>query len=395
MLHRCALFFVFIIVAVPSSSHYTQNFKNLNDAQVEILIAHTSQNLNISSPIYLELSKRSHRMSDKQVQQLRKQGFSHFSFEWAIRLTEQRKHRQARLLFERFWRGVDESMQIRLLALLQQQKRYHAMAEIFKAQPKIEPYYTMSQLAQGKGVDGLNQDALFQLGITTLSMLKENPQQCAHHILLLSDTLESTLKLDELKRAYEQSELGKRLPYCLSKPVYVGDLLHCQGGSGQFIQCSLANVLDTTALAQARHLVVMSELSGFANVRHGVMALNHNNGLELFVHELMHFTHFEDEYPVPINKAKWLCASSGLKAPNLYVGEHPPKNWYVSKTCLHGKLTSYKPSKVQSKMEYHAIDLSNQYLGLWLKALEHSLLEPSDYQVYYHKLVNRDLALVK
>ncbi|MBQ4813097.1 hypothetical protein J8M20_17175 [Pseudoalteromonas luteoviolacea] len=400
MFHRWVLFFAFVIVAVPSSSHYNHSFKSLSDDQLESLVTRISQNLTSSSPIYSELSKLSHRMSNKQVRRLRDKGFAHFAFEWAIRLTEQQKHRQAQLLIDRYWRDVDKSMQSRMLGLLQLQKRYQAIADIFTVQPAIEPYYTLSQLAQGKGVKGLNQDVLSQLGITTLNTLIEGPQQCVHHIALLSSTLESTFKLEELKRAYEQSELHKRLPYCLSKPVYVGELVQCQGESGQFIQCNLAKILDTTKFAntvvsKARHLVIMSEQSGLANVRHGIMALNHNHGLALFIHELMHFTHFEDEYPVPANKAKWLCASTGFKAPNLYVGKRPPKNWYASKTCLHGKLPSYKPSKAQSKMEYHAIDLSNQYLGLWLKALEHSLLEPSDYQVYYHKLANRNPALVK
>ncbi|KZN63687.1 hypothetical protein [Pseudoalteromonas luteoviolacea] len=391
MLRQSVLCFIFIFMAAPGSSHYNHLLNESSDVQVDKI----SQHFNQSSPLYHHLAKSSHLLSDKQVQLLRKQGYPHFAFEWAIRLTEQKKYQQAGLLIERYWDRVNHSMRVRLLELLKQQNRYHSIARIFENSPAIEPYNTLSLLALGESTEQLESKILSQLGITTLSTFDLGSSRCAHLVLLLSNTLESTLKLGKLKQAYEQSELAKQLPYCLSEPIYVGEPLQCTGGTGQFIRCSLIKVAGSTALAQARHLVIMSEQSGLANVRHGVMSMNHNHGLELFIHELMHFTHFEDEYPVPINKANWLCASAGLKAPNLYVGKHPPQNWHASKTCLHGKLPSYKPSQVLSKMEYHAIDLSNQYLGLWLKALEQSLLEPSDYQIYHHKLVNRDSALVK
>ncbi|MCF2857831.1 hypothetical protein L1286_10135 [Pseudoalteromonas sp. SMS1] len=392
---KWTFYFTLVSLAVLVCSHSLLSFTESKNEQIERYIAQASRKYDPLGVEYLKLVELSESLSDAQALSLRKQGYPHFAIEWAIRLIKQQQYEQAWLLIKQYWPSAGKPIQVRLLKQLDLQNHYQLISNIFADYPTIEPYYTTAQLAQGVDPDKLSTEVLSQINVVTLDMLHGKQNDCAHQIILLGDTLKSTLQLTHIKAKYQKSALAKQLPYCLSDPIYVGKSVACTGSEKAFIRCNLAKVAHAKSLAEARHVVVMTELPGLANVRHGIMSLNSSHEFELFVHELMHFSYFEDEYPIPQEKAKWLCAAPGLKAPNLYVGEHPPQDWYPSKTCMHGKLPSYKPSHTLSKMEYHAINLSNQYLGLWLKALEQSLMAPSDFQVYHHKLVNAYPALVK
>ncbi|KZN42551.1 hypothetical protein N474_06475 [Pseudoalteromonas luteoviolacea CPMOR-2] len=395
MYRKWIVCFFALSMAVFAFSHLMLNLAESKDEEITRLIEQSSRHYKPHSTHYLKLVELSSHLSDEQTLSLRQVGYSHFAIEWALRLIKRQQHTQAWLLIEHHWADVDEPIKIRVLELLSQQRRYSFITKIFKQFVAIEPYQTIGQLAQGIDPSMINHRVLSELGINTLDTPLQVQNGCPHMILLLGGTLDSVIKLQQIKAQFQASELASRLPYCFSEPVYVGNSVACDGEKGEFIRCNLAQVVHAQQLFTARHVVMMSDQPGLANVRHGMMVLNHLHGFELFVHELMHFAHFEDEYPVPVEKASWLCASPGLKAPNLYVGNVPPKGWHSSKTCRLGKLRSYKPSHMHSKMEYHAINLSNQYLGLWLKALEQSLLEPSDYQIYHHQLVNARPALVK
>ncbi|XQF89831.1 hypothetical protein ACOBV8_14215 [Pseudoalteromonas espejiana] len=80
----------------------------------------------------------------------------------------------------------------------------------------------------------------------------------------------------------------------------------------------------------------------------------------------MHFSGFEDEYPLAASKQKWLCAKKGFVAPNLYIsqGETAPTGWYKSESCQQGGV-AYKPSEHWSIMQYQQLGLSKRYRALW------------------------------
>ncbi|KZN64470.1 hypothetical protein N473_14180 [Pseudoalteromonas luteoviolacea CPMOR-1] len=375
----------FILLAVPSSSQQTLFRHESIITQLPHLVAQAAQAYNPLSQAYLTLTKIPERLSDKQVLTLRRSGYAAFAFEWSIRLFGLGRNEQAWLLFEQYWRKAPTSSHTRLLALLQEKKRFHAMERVQARVGHIEPYASISAMGLGRAVDVLNRDSIRHMGFSILDeQMRAN--DCEHTILLLAETLSGLEQLKRLKAQYAQSVLSDVLPYCLSEPLYIGDITQCNSHASVFIQCDIKPLVQKSAVLQARHLVIMTEEQGLANVYNGVMRLHHKSELELFIHELMHFAHFEDEYPVPVSKANWLCKTQGFKAPNLYVGKTAPSGWYQSDTCKFGLLQSYKPQYAASKMEYHEIHLSNQYLGLWLKSLDKTLLGPSDYQVYLNEL---------
>ncbi|AOT07423.1 hypothetical protein [Pseudoalteromonas luteoviolacea] len=375
----------FILLAVPSSSQQTSSRNVSLTTQISYLVAQAAQTYNPLSSAYLTLTKVPELLSDEQVFVLRRIGYAVFAFEWSLRLFKHDNSEQAWLLFEQYWNKTPKASHIRLLALLQEKKRFHAMERVQSRVGNIEPYASISAMGLGRSVDVLNKASVAQLG---LKVLDEHTQvnNCDHAILLLAETLSGLEQLELLKEQYVQNALSDVLPYCLSEPLYIGDITQCNSHASAFIQCDIKPLVQKSTILRARHLVIMTEEQGLANVHNGVMRLHHKSEFELFIHELMHFAYFEDEYPVPSSKADWLCKTEGFKAPNLYVGKTAPSGWYQSDTCKFGLLQSYKPQHIASKMQYHEIHLSNHYLGLWLKSLNKTLSVPSDYQVYLNEL---------
>ncbi|MCG7548843.1 hypothetical protein [Pseudoalteromonas sp. Of7M-16] len=380
---------IFILLAVPSSSQQFTYIKDLTPQKIAAFVAQAESGFNLGSVAYKRIKQTPERLSNSQVLALRRSGYDFFAFEWAIRLIEKDQHQQALLVLEQHWSHAPRSSHIRLLELLRQQQQFSYMNSVLKRFGEIEPYSTLNAMVQSKPVGEIDIDSADTLGFSVFGR-QEQSMQCEHKVVLLAESLLSVERLTWLKSKYMNSSFATALPYCFSEPYYVGDLAKCEGKVKEFIRCDLQPLIGQRITKQARHLVIMTDKPGLANVRHGVMALNSKNGFELFIHELMHFTYFEDEYPVSASKANWLCATEGLKAPNLYVGENAPKGWYQSETCKFGKLPSHKPQRAVSKMEYHEIHLSNQYLGLWLKSLDKTLLAPSDYQNYLNALSVND-----
>ncbi|MBQ4838902.1 hypothetical protein [Pseudoalteromonas luteoviolacea] len=376
---------IFILLAVPSSSQQFTYVKDLTPQKIAAFVEQAESDLNPDTVAYKLIKQTPERLSNDQVLTLRRSGYHFFAFEWAIRLIDQGQHQQALLLLERHWYSAPRSSHIRLLELLRQQQQFYYMNRVLKRFGEIEPYSTLNAMDKSKSIDEIDIDSAGSLGFSIFGR-NEQSIPCEHKVVLLAESLRSVKQLAFLKAKYMDSSFSIELPYCFSEPYYVGDLTQCRGKGAEFIRCDIHHLIEQPVTKQARHLVIMTDKPGLANVRHGVMALNSKSGFELFIHELMHFTYFEDEYPVSANRAKWLCATEGLKAPNLYVGENAPKGWYQSETCKFGKLPSYKPQRAVSKMEYHEIHLSNQYLGLWLKSLDKTLLAPSDYQNYLNAL---------
>ncbi|KZN50630.1 hypothetical protein [Pseudoalteromonas luteoviolacea] len=385
MLRQYLTGIVFLLMAVPSSSQYIASLADMKGSELNILVTRAAQNFNPSNYAYLRLKQIPEQLTDEQVQSLRRTGYPIFAFEWAIRLVANSHYEQAWLLIEKYWQQSTSSARIRLLDLLEEQGEYALMTRIFDQLEVVEPYASIYGLEVGNSISTLNKASVDTLGVSVFGWHTPTAS-CKYSIILFAETLSGVKQLKRLRAQYNQSTLSELLPYCLSDPLYVGDLTQCSGGESNFIKCNIDHLLQESSVQQARHLVIMTNKQGLANVYNGVMRLHNKSQYELFVHEMMHFAHFEDEYPVPQAKADWLCKTSGYKAPNLYVGTSAPKGWYKSETCKFGQLASYKPQHIASKMQYHEIHLSNHYLGLWLKSLNRTLSVPSDYQVYLNEL---------
>ncbi|MEJ6474541.1 hypothetical protein [Pseudoalteromonas piscicida] len=225
-------------------------------------------------------------------------------------------------------------------------------------------FSTLLAIWQGKPVKTFSNNPYLQ-PFQLVEQAQAGDSACRFKLALIGSDLVDLTHLQALKSAFEARPEPAEKVYCLSQPIYVADKLDCTTNQG-FAMCDLAL---NSAFAGYDYLVLMAG-DGLANVSDKQMTLTHASTYNTFVHELMHFSGFEDEYPIPVNKAKWLCATSGKKAPNLYVGEQAPNNWVLSRTCEHGKLPSYKPNKAHSLLEYQSIKLDENYRKRWLSVLK-------------------------
>lgn len=261
------------------------------------------------------------------------------------------------------WHKLNQQQRRQLTEQLLQTSQWPLLSEVIKLGGVPESHRVFTQLAQAKTVAQLpRHKELDQYQL--LNTINKPDHHCRYHIALIAADLKGLRQLQQLKMAFEQQPEPQAGVYCLSKPIYAAKRLSCTE-KDRFAQCRLA----ASSITESFDYTVLMAAKGHANVVGQQMTLAHNSNYNVFIHELMHFSGFEDEYPVAAAKAKWLCAKSGFKAPNLYVGEHAPYNWAPSRTCEHGKLTSFKPQKGYSLLEYQSIKLSDKYRELWLQAL--------------------------
>ena len=267
-------------------------------------------------------------------------------------------------LLLRLWHSLNQRQRRQLAEQFLQTSQWPLLSKVIKLGGVPETHRVFTQLAQAKAVAELprhieldNYRLLDEIGMPTTP-------SCKYNIALLASDLKGLRQLQQLKMAFEQQPEPQADVYCLSKPIYAAKRLSCTE-KDRFAKCHLA----ASSITENFDYTVLMAAKGHANVAGQQMTLAHTSNYNVFIHELMHFSGFEDEYPVAPAKAKWLCAKSGYKAPNLYVGEHAPYNWARSRTCEHGKLTSFKPQKGYTLLEYQSIKLSDKYRQLWLQAL--------------------------
>ena len=127
----------------------------------------------------------------------------------------------------------------------------------------------------------------------------------------------------------------------------------------------------------------MMTKQGRANVQAGVMQLSTEAPYHVFLHELMHFAGFTDEYPGP-EAQQHACTDKGQIYANLYVDDIRPSGWYKSDFCNNGR--GYKPTEQISIMQHSEVGLSPLYRRLWVKQLRQHSDELLRYQDYFHRL---------
>lgn len=212
---------------------------------------------------------------------------------------------------------------------------------------------------------------IHNLGFSSLRNISKPNKQCMFNVLTMSDHRSGLYKLTEFINTYNKQPEPRENIFCFSKPVYVAGMLECKSSTSKIAMCDWQLSKLNNQLPNNYDFIVMMPKDGTANVTKGTMLINSKAKYSVFLHELMHFNGFEDEYALPKTKQAWLCAKTGFVAPNLFIshGEPPPTDWHKAKSCQQGGI-AYKPSENWSIMQYQQLGLSAQYRQLWLKHLD-------------------------
>lgn len=212
---------------------------------------------------------------------------------------------------------------------------------------------------------------IHNLGFSSLRNISKPNKQCMFNVLTMSDHRSGLYKLTEFINTYNKQPEPRENIFCFSKPVYVAGMLECKSSTSKIAKCDWQLSKLNNQLPNNYDFIVMMPKDGTANVTKGTMLINSKAKYSVFLHELMHFNGFEDEYALPKTKQAWLCAKTGFVAPNLFIshGEPPPTDWHKAKSCQQGGI-AYKPSENWSIMQYQQLGLSAQYRQLWLKHLD-------------------------
>ena len=216
-------------------------------------------------------------------------------------------------------------------------------------------------------------------------------EQCRFNVLLMSDHYQGLEKLADYKVRYQQKPEPSSGSFCLSSPVYVGKQIHCNNDAAQRAYCQWLPFIENHTFAKGFDFLIMMPRVGSASVQSGVMHLNSSSHYGTFLHELMHFNGFEDEYPLPAVKQQWLCDLEGKVAPNLFIShkQQAPKGWSASQACQQGGI-AYKPTKALSIMQYQQIPLSAQYRRLWQQQIDDLSVKPINYKNLFISLAGPD-----
>jgi hypothetical protein len=303
---------------------------------------------------------------------------------WLFHLVREGEFHKTRFLWQALPTNIPETRINELVDLLILKQRWEELNTLSKQLKPTERLKTVLGVQQGIAPDKLNGTQLDKLSIALLpEKIAFNPE-CKNNVLLLADRFSAYQHLNALREKYLlQPEPGQN-SFCLSEVYYVGNALMCEEGFKGFAICNIAQDLP-----KSDFLIVMTT-NGLANVRGTQMTLTLRSDYDVLVHELMHFSGFEDEYAIYGQKAHWLCNSKGLKAPNLFVGsaENAPQGWVASETCQNGKLDAFKPALKWSKMQFQELPLSEQYRQLWQKKVQ------QDWLIELQKLANNAQTII-
>ncbi|WP_152085283.1 hypothetical protein [Pseudoalteromonas sp. A25] len=292
-------------------------------------------------------------------------------FEWAIRLAQQSRFKASRLYWLKYYNKATAQQRERLKKVFVEQEAFSELERLKNQFTLKEPLYTLLASEHGALPSMLSHRSLATWNLPILSSPQSFSEQCKNSILLVSDHYRGMKKLNALKAQYLKKPEPQAYSYCFTEVFYIGNIMMCKGEQNQFAKCNAEYFIAQYEgfLDNIDYLIMMTK-SGLANVSNGMMTLTSSSDYQVFLHELMHFSGFEDEYAVAPSKARWLCSIAGQHAPNLVVSKHSPEQgWYKSNTCKNGALQAFKPSKNWSIMQFQERPLSHKYRQLWQNAI--------------------------
>ncbi|CCQ12523.1 hypothetical protein PALB_34620 [Pseudoalteromonas luteoviolacea B = ATCC 29581] len=206
----------------------------------------------------------------------------------------------------------------------------------------------------------------------SLSLPRYQQSNCIFNVVVLGEDLSSLNHAESLLKSFGENPEPFDGAYCFSKPTFLNAKAACGLDTQGFATCEFEP--DVMRHLNKFDFAIVITKQGLANVKQKVMTLNKNSNYNVLIHELMHFQGFEDEYPFSKEKAIHRCSTPGLIAPNLFVGnaKDAPQGWHKSQSCRDGIYNSYRPSEKWTKLEYQAIELSDEYRQLWINAIIHT-----------------------
>ncbi|NOU52471.1 hypothetical protein HG263_18265 [Pseudoalteromonas sp. JBTF-M23] len=292
-------------------------------------------------------------------------------FEWAIRLAKQQRFDESRLYWQKYYLDGMEQQRARLAQAFIQNDAFDELQRLQQMYSLPQKLSVLLESERGTLPQALPRESLAAWRLRIVSDDLQFSGLCKNRVLLVSDHYRGVKRLNKLKKQYLKKPEPEANSYCFTEVFYIGNIMACEGTDGQFARCNAEGLIEQykDSMDNVDYVIVMTK-SGQANVTNGMMTLTLSSDYQVFLHELMHFSGFEDEYAVAPEKARWLCKKEGRYAPNLIVAESPPdEGWYESKTCRNGALTAYKPSKDWSIMQYQELPLSHKYRQLWQNAI--------------------------
>lgn len=261
-------------------------------------------------------------------------------------------------------------------------------------------------------------------------------EYCPNSIQFFATTLAHLQQLEQLISGFKQSPFSSYI--CFAPVRYIAiNALACTANSQQAIQCDELTLQDLAPSIHTRFVGLLLPQGG-ANVHFGILYVDAQDSLDVFIHEISHLLGFIDEYPLVANHVscqqiqakafaenvavlahyyqgnraevraeimQQLAWRSQIKAttpilkpvnsatlanitqwqlgtPEEYVGE---VGVFPAQTCAHSKVeednrwlaySAFKPIAKQTKMQYFSLDFPNEYLS-FLAAQAPRFLMPS------------------
>ncbi|WP_404339146.1 hypothetical protein [Pseudoalteromonas mariniglutinosa] len=325
------------------------------------------------------------------LRELAAHGVSAAQWQIALRLLTTNNPQAARLYWQPSFATYSRDQQISLVNALYQQQQWQALTYLAKL--GLLPDGEVKQhwlLHQGAAVNQITAQFAQQQQIALSLTEHSADKHCQYNVLMLSDHRQGLMQLKAFKYTYSQKPEPAPNSFCFSTPSYVAEQINCFVTSQGAASCDWLAASKTLRWPTDYDFIVMMPRHGRANVSGGIMHINSASHYNVFLHELMHFSGFEDEYALAESKQQWLCKQQGYVAPNLFIARQlpPPIGWHQSIACDSG--VAYQPAKNWSIMRYMQIDLSAQYRTLWQQQINKPLTPHRRYTDYF-----LDLALAQ
>lgn len=354
------ILFLLSLMLVKSSDHN----QALDNQKIQVLIEKNPANYFLYQPEAILFS----RFSSASLNALSDMHVVAAQYERALRLLEDTNSDSAERNINSVFEHWPKKLQTQWINHLISLEQFELLQRLADRWPLSTEHLTILKIAQRQRVTHIPDVLHGRLSLIAESVEHVN---CKKTVQVVVESYEGLLKAEHLIKRFLKNPEPFDGAFCFSTPLYSNQHMQCDETEDGFAQCIWESQLTTLLHSSSVDYVMVMTNTGLANVVGNVMTLNYQSNYNVLVHELMHFSGFEDEYAFSPKKAHHRCKQKGYIAPNLYVGERSdaPHGWVKNESCQFGRFASFRPVDEWTTLEYHAIPLNSLYRSKWAMLL--------------------------
>ncbi|WP_199609179.1 tetratricopeptide repeat protein [Flocculibacter collagenilyticus] len=238
----------------------------------------------------------------------------------------------------------------------------------------------------------------------------QSSANCKITLQFIAATNEDLAHANLLIKQFKQHQQVGTLPVCFKPSLLVkSSQIACNNRQKQRIQCDAAKLVDLQ-IDKTVSVVVVIAGKGTANFNNGIIYLNNQDDIRVFIHEFAHVLGFKDEYPWSKEQQQELCVGNYPKVLGsnvVWMPEHVDSrinpnlltlpwfkfkknnDYYVTEACNSDGGYVLRPAMDVNFMRFYEESIPPMYLKIMQDKLAQGISDVIPYTISIAKAVKK------